>query len=140
MKSNHDAGQNELGQRLDTWLWASRFYKSRKIANEAIKGGHVAVNQQRAKPSKTVRVSDEIKVRRFPQTFVVVITGLSEKRLSAPLAAELYEETEASRTQREEKLQLMRDQRAGLRYDRKRPGKRDRERMLRVKNQQPDWD
>lgn len=139
MKSNGEVEQSESGQRLDTWLWASRFYKSRKIANDAVKGGHVAVNQQRAKPSKNIKLSDEIRIRRFPQTFVVVVTGLSEKRLSAPLAAALYEETEDSKMQREEKNQQMRDQRAGLKYERKRPGKRDREKMLRVKNQQPDW-
>lgn len=131
--------EQQAGQRLDIWLWASRFHKSRKLATEAIKGGHVSVNGKRAKPSRQVSVGDRLRIRRFPQEFTVHITGLSLKRLSAPLAAELYRETDQSLAARQQKQQLMRDQRAGLRYDRRKPGKRDRKKMLKVKQQLPEW-
>lgn len=130
---------SDEGVRLDIWLWASRFHKSRKLATEAINGGHVAVNGQRAKPAKQIRIGDVLRIRRFPLTFTVTVSGLSVKRLGAPLAAALYEETAESIAARGEKTQIMRDQRAGLQFDRKRPGKRDREKMLKVKNQLPDW-
>ncbi len=138
MKSGDNSSIKSDCQRLDTWLWASRFYKSRKLATEAIKGGHIAVNTQRAKPSKLVKLEDEVRIRRFPQTFVVIITGLSEKRLGAPLARELYCETEQSREEREAKNLLMKNQRAGIQYDRQKPDKRKRQRMLAVKNQLPE--
>lgn len=127
-------------QRLDVWLWASRFYKTRKIAADALKGGHISVNNQRGKPAKTVKVGDELRIKRFPVEFTVTISNLSDKRLSASLAAGLYVESELSQTARQEKLQLLNDQRQGLRYDHKRPGKRDRQKMLSVKNQIPDFD
>jgi len=138
MKPNTSNSPQADSQRLDTWLWASRFYKSRKLATEAIKGGHIAVNTQRAKPSKLVKVQDQVRIRKFPQTYVVNIQNLSSKRLSAPLAAEMYKETDNSKTEREEKNLLMKAQRAGVRYDRQKPDKRNRQKMLEVKNQQPD--
>ncbi|MGI9319691.1 MAG: S4 domain-containing protein, partial [bacterium] len=56
----------DQGQRLDIWLWVSRFYKSRKVATDAVKGGHVWVNKKRGKPSRIVRVNDEIRIKRYP--------------------------------------------------------------------------
>ncbi len=138
MKPNSKSSTQADSQRLDTWLWASRFYKSRKLATEAIKGGHIAVNTQRAKPSKLVKIQDQVRIRKFPQTYIVSIESLSNKRLSAPLAAEMYKETDSSKIEREEKNLLMKAQRAGIRYDRQKPDKRDRQKMLDVKNQQPD--
>lgn len=128
------------GQRIDAWLWTSRFFKSRKLANDSVSGGHVWLNGQRCKPARQVRPGDELRIRKFAQEFVVVVTGLSDKRLAAPLAAGLYRETDDSIRAREEKTALMRAQRQGLRHDHRRPGKRDREKMLRVKHQLPDWD
>ena len=116
------------------------FYKTRKYATEAIKGGHVAVNGQRGKPAKAVKPGDQLRIKRFPVEYLVTIVGLSEKRLGAPFAAKLYEESEQSQIDRENKLQQLKDQRQGLRYDRKRPGKRDRQKMLKVKNQAPEID
>ena len=134
-----DIPSNTDSQRLDIWLWASRFHKTRKLANEAIKGGHVAVNGSRAKAARQIRVGDRLRIRRFPVEYHVDVLGLSLKRLGAPLASALYQETKESTAAREDKLQLLRDQRAGLRYDRARPGKREREKMVRIKNQTPDW-
>jgi ribosome-associated heat shock protein Hsp15 len=142
MKSND--GQHALedsgGQRLDIWLWASRFYKTRKIATDAAAGGHVWVNNKRSKPSKTVKIDDELRVKRSSQEFTLIITGLSLKRLGAPMAATLYQETELSRSKRKIKQQLMRDQRAGIQFDHKRPGKRDRQKMMRAKTLQPKFE
>jgi ribosome-associated heat shock protein Hsp15 len=127
-------------QRIDSWLWTSRFFRSRKLANEAVAGGHVWLNGQRCKPARAVKPGDELRIRRSAQEYVVIITGLSGKRLGAALAADLYRETDAGRAAREEREALMKAQRQGLRHARRRPGKRDRERMLRVKHQIPDWD
>ncbi len=142
MKSND--GQHALedsgGQRLDIWLWASRFYKTRKIATDAVAGGHVWVNNKRSKPSKTVKIDDQLRVKRSSQEFTLIITGLSLKRLGAPMAAKLYQETELSRSKRKIKQQLMRDQRAGIQFDHKRPGKRDRQKMMRAKTLQPKFE
>ena len=142
MKSAPDAKSPDgnTGQRIDSWLWTSRFFKSRKLANEAVTGGHIWLNGQRCKPARQVKPGDELRIRKSAQEYVVVITGLSGKRLSAPLAAGLYLETDASVRAREEKSALMRAQRQGLKLDRRRPGKRDREKMMRIKNQIPDWD
>jgi ribosome-associated heat shock protein Hsp15 len=86
--------------RLDKWLWAARFFKTRTLAVEAIAGGRVSVNDERAKPAKEVRVGDAIAVRRPPFEFLVAVKELSDKRGPAPVAATLYEETPQSRERR----------------------------------------
>ena len=86
--------------RLDKWLWAARFFKTRTLAVEAIEGGRVSVNGDRAKPAKEVRVGDTLAVRRPPFEHVIVVKGLSEQRGPATIAATLYEETEESRARR----------------------------------------
>jgi ribosome-associated heat shock protein Hsp15 len=131
---------NTEGQRLDIWLWASRFYKSRKIATDAVKGGHVWVNRKRGKPSTMVSINDELRIKHFPYEYTVVVGALSRKRLGAPLARELYQETESSQRSRKRKQQQLRDQRAAIKYDRKRPGKRDRQKMLEIKTQNPEYE
>ena len=86
--------------RLDKWLWAARFFKTRSLAVEAIEGGRVSVNDDRAKPAKTVKPGDAISIRKPPFEFAVVVKDVSDKRGSAPIAATLYEETEESRARR----------------------------------------
>src|SRR5665213_745659 len=86
--------------RLDKWLWAARFFKTRSLAVEAIEGGRVSVNGDRAKPAKEVRVGDALAIRRPPFEFAVVVKALSDKRGPATVAAALYEETEQSRARR----------------------------------------
>ena len=127
-------------QRLDSWLWASRFFRSRKLANEAVVGGNVWLNGKRCKPARPVKPGDELRIRRASQEFIVIITELSVRRLGAKPAAELYRETESSKAAREQRDALMKAERLGLRLDRKRPGKRDREKMLRIKHQTPEWE
>jgi ribosome-associated heat shock protein Hsp15 len=87
--------------RIDKWLWAARFYKTRSIAADAVTGGKVELHGERVKPAKTVKVGDELRVRLGPYTHVVVVQGLSERRGPASEAQKLYEETEQSRKERE---------------------------------------
>ena len=87
--------------RLDKWLWAARFYKTRSLAAEAIDGGKVQVNGDRAKRSKMVEIGDQIRVRNGPYEYQIHVRELSERRGSASIAATLYEETEASKKARE---------------------------------------
>ena len=86
--------------RVDKWLWAARFFKTRALAVEAIDAGHVTVNGERTKPAKMLRVGDGIVVRRPPFEHVIVVKVLSDRRESAAIAATLYEETAASREKR----------------------------------------
>jgi ribosome-associated heat shock protein Hsp15 len=86
--------------RLDKWLWAARFFKTRTLAVEAIEGGRVSVNGDRAKPAKELRVGDTLSIRRPPFEHVVRVRELSDKRGSAAIAAALFEETEESRARR----------------------------------------
>ena len=86
--------------RLDKWLWAARFFKTRTLAVEAIEGGRVSVNGDRAKPAKEVRAGDALSIRRPPFEFAIVVKELSDKRGPASVAATLYEETEESRARR----------------------------------------
>lgn len=86
--------------RLDKWLWAARFFKTRTLAAEAIEGGRVSVNGDRAKPAKELHVGDRVSVRRPPFEHVITVRELSDKRGPAAAAATLYEETEESRARR----------------------------------------
>ena len=86
--------------RLDKWLWAARFFKTRAAAVEAIEAGRAAVNGERAKPAKLLKVGDRLVIRRPPFEHAVVIRALSDKRGPASAAAQLYEESEASRARR----------------------------------------
>lgn len=87
--------------RLDKWLWAARFYKTRALATEAVNGGHVHVNGQRCKSSKVVQIGNEIHITKGGFSFTVIVDGLLGKRGSATLAGELYTETAASIEARE---------------------------------------
>ncbi len=86
--------------RIDKWLWAARFFKTRSVAVTAIDAGHITVNGERAKPAKALKVGDEVAVRRPPFEHIVIVKVLSEKRESGTIAATLYEETAESRERR----------------------------------------
>jgi len=88
--------------RVDKWIWAARFYKTRALATEAVLGGHVHVNGARVKPAKEVRVGDKIEIRIGPMRWTVVVEGLSDKRGPAKVAQALYTETDESRAMREQ--------------------------------------
>ena len=86
--------------RLDKWLWAARFFKTRTLAVEAITGGRVSVNGDRAKPAKELRLGDEVAIRRPPFEFHVVVKGFNERRGPAAEAAAMFAETDESRARR----------------------------------------
>src|SRR4029453_12776132 len=87
--------------RLDLWLWASRFFKTRALAKHAIETGKVEVGGQRAKPARVVRIGDPLRIVRGEETFEVLVRGLSDTRGPASVAQTLYGESEASRARRE---------------------------------------
>ena len=87
--------------RIDKWLWAARFYKTRALATDAVLGGHVHVNGTRVKPAKDVRVGDEVQIRIGTTEWIVEIAGVADKRGPATVAQQLYAETEESKTRRE---------------------------------------
>ncbi|MSR15062.1 MAG: RNA-binding S4 domain-containing protein [Gammaproteobacteria bacterium] len=95
-------------QRLDKWLWCTRFLKTRSLAHDTIKAGRVSVNGVTAKPAKTVSVGDEIVINQPPYQFIVQVLGIAAQRVSAPLARTLYAETAASLEARESLAETLR--------------------------------
>ena len=87
--------------RIDKWLWAARFYKTRNLANQAVEGGRVHVNNHRIKPSYKVKIDDTILISRQNVKQEIIVLGLNEQRKSAPEAQKLYRESEESIAQRE---------------------------------------
>jgi len=90
-----------VSQRLDRWLWAARFFKTRPLAVDAINGGHVHVNDERVKPARNVRPGDKVRITKGFETWVITVKGVNEQRRPAPEARLLYEESEHHREQRE---------------------------------------
>ena len=118
-------------QRLDKWLWSARFYKTRILAVEAINGGHVHINGQHSKPSKLVRVGDEIEITKGPYRWQLVIEALAQRRGPAIEARQLYSEQAESMRQRE----AMRAERKLVApAPTKRPDKRQRRKITRFIN------
>lgn len=118
--------------RLDKWLWAARFFKTRSAAAEAVTGGKVHLNGHRIKPARAVRPGDELAIRRGAQLMTVIVRDIASQRRPAPEAQRLYEETEQSRALRERAA----EQRRGVRHDALamagRPSKRDRRQLRRL--------
>ncbi|PBS13610.1 RNA-binding protein [Lysobacteraceae bacterium NML93-0792] len=112
--------------RLDLWLWAARFFKTRALARQAIETGKVDVGGQRAKPARAVRIGDALRVARGEEIFEIAVAGLSDTRGPASVAQTLYSETEASRTARLARLAEARAARAGYRAPEHKPDKRAR--------------
>ena len=119
--------------RLDKWLWAARFFKTRSIATAEVDAGHVELNGERAKPAKPVHVGDELRVRMNQFTYVVHVRGLSERRGPASEARELYAETEASVQERARLAEQRRLAPTPTYEEGGRPTKRDRRNLARVK-------
>jgi ribosome-associated heat shock protein Hsp15 len=117
--------------RLDKWLWAARFFKTRTLATEAVAGGKVHVGGQRCKPSHTVRLGEMLRIQRGPDEYLITVTALSDRRGSASAAALLYEETADSRRRREALREQRRLERSPLPQPAGRPTKQDRRRIVR---------
>jgi ribosome-associated heat shock protein Hsp15 len=118
--------------RLDKWLWAARFFKTRSAATEAVHGGKVTVNAEAAKPARLVRAGDTISIRLPPYEHVVVVTALAERRGSAAVAATLYQETDASCTARERQAEQLRLA-PGFMLPSGKPSKRERREFEKVR-------
>ncbi len=113
--------------RVDKWLWAARFFKTRSLATDAVAGGKVEVNGERAKPAKSVKPGDEIRLRLPPYEHILIVRGLAERRGPASVAQGLYEETEASAAERRRLTEQLRMSPAAFVFeDRGRPTKKDR--------------
>lgn len=119
------------GVRIDLWLWAARFYKTRALAKRAVELGNVALDGQRVKSSRIVRTGDALRIIRAGECFDVQVLGLSGIRGPAKQAQTLYAETEASRLRRESERALRAAERAGYRAPQTKPDKRAR-RLLRA--------
>jgi ribosome-associated heat shock protein Hsp15 len=124
--------------RLDKWLWAARFFKTRALAATAIETGKVEVNGERAKRAKQLQIGDSLRIRLGPYQHLVAVRAVSEHRGPAPVAARLYEETEEGRKAREAMQLQMKVARSVPGYDRGRPTKKDRRDLERVRR--PDRD
>jgi len=115
--------------RIDKWLWAARFYKTRSLATDAVLAVHVHVNGARVKPAKDVRVGDDVEVRIGTFTWSVTVTGLSDKRGPARVARTLYAETpESTKAREEQALQRRLARPLGAELG-ERPTKQDRRRL-----------
>ncbi len=117
--------------RLDKWLWAARFFKTRPLAAEAINGGKVQLNGQRTKPGKIVRPGVRLRIQKGPLRWEIRILALAKQRRPASEAALLYEEEASSRRERQEIVQQRRQ--AGIAPP-SRPNKRDRRRIQQLRN------
>jgi ribosome-associated heat shock protein Hsp15 len=119
--------------RLDKWLWAARFFKTRSLATEAVAGGKVEVNGERAKPAKAVKTGDEVRLRLGPYEHVLIVRQLGERRGPASVAQTLYEETQASHDARERLAAQLKMAPPAFVYEEKgRPTKKDRRDLSRL--------
>lgn len=117
--------------RLDIWLWAARFYKTRSLAKQAVETGKVDVGGQRAKPSRAVRMGDALRIVRGEEVFEITVAGLSDQRGPASVAQTLYSEDEAARARRVALAAERRAARSGYQAPQGKPDKRAR-RLIRA--------
>jgi len=115
--------------RVDKWLWAARFYKTRSLAQQAIAAGQVRINDARVKPSHELRPGDAVLVRKDQLQWSLVVRALSDRRGPAEAARRLYEESEESRAERERLASLRRYGPEPASFIKGRPTKRDRRRL-----------
>ncbi len=117
--------------RLDVWLWAARFFRTRSLAKQAVETGKIAVAGQRPKSSRAVRIGEQLSIERGDDQYEVQVLGLSELRGPAPVAQQLYAESDASKARRAEKQAQRIAMRDGFQPPEHRPDKRAR-RLIRA--------
>ena len=127
------ASDDAPGVRLDKWLWAARFFKTRSLATDAVEGGKVHLNGARSKPAKGVKPGDRLDVSIGDMHWTIVVRALSERRGPAPVARELYEETPESLKRREEQLERRKLEPEPSADMHGRPTKKDRRRIVRFR-------
>jgi ribosome-associated heat shock protein Hsp15 len=123
--------------RVDKWLWAARFFKTRPLAAAAVAGGKVKVNGERVKPAKAIRLDDELSIHVGPYEYVVRVRGLSGRRGPAPEAALLYAESVQSKVARKELATRLSAERIYHSHEKGRPTKRARRQIIRFKKTSP---
>ena len=119
--------------RLDKWLWASRFFKTRKDSVEAINGGKVHLNGTRVKPARNVQINDRLEITRNNEKYVITVTGLNDKRRPAKEAQLLYNEDDKSIEARESEREIRRINNASVAMPSTKPNKKQRRQMDRFK-------
>lgn len=125
--------ETEGQQRLDKWLWAARFFKTRSLAAEAVSGGKVHLNGDRAKPSRNIKVGDRLKITRGQFEFSIMIEGLNKNRRPSVEAKALYTESEESIDKRNKLAQSLKILNANMPYSEKRPSKKQRRQIVKFK-------
>lgn len=135
LMKNKDEEKVETGIRLDKWLWAARFYKTRSIAKAMIEGGKVHYNGQRAKTSKIVEIGAIIKLRQGNEEKEVLVIALSDQRRGAPEAQQLYQETEKSIKTREALAFARKANALSMPHPDRRPNKKERRDLVKFKEQ-----
>jgi ribosome-associated heat shock protein Hsp15 len=126
MNRENPKAMNDDSVRVDKWLWAARFFKTRTMATDAVDGGKVKLNGERIKPARGVKLGDRLDIDNGATEWEVVVEGLSDVRRGAPQAQALYRETEESVKRREEAAEQRRYFREPGEAIRGRPTKRDR--------------
>ncbi|NIF33976.1 ribosome-associated heat shock protein Hsp15 [Enterobacter sp. Cy-643] len=122
------------GVRLDKWLWAARFYKTRAVAREMIEGGKVHYNGQRSKPSKLVELHAVLTLRQGNDERTVIVLGITEQRRPAAEATQLYEETAESIAKREKMAQARKMNALTMPHPDRRPDKKERRDLMKFKH------
>ncbi|MDZ7662439.1 RNA-binding S4 domain-containing protein [Thiohalophilus sp.] len=128
------SGLQATRMRLDKWLWAARFYKTRAQAMEAINGGHVRLNGQRAKPGAALQIGDQITVRKPSLRFELTVQALSQRRGPANVAQQLYKEHAESIVRRETEQAARKEQARLNPRPKRKPDKRERRKIIRFVN------
>lgn len=125
---NHEQ-PHENAVRIDKWLWAARFFKTRALASAAVSGGHAQVNGSRVKPSRNVQIGNRLQIKRGEELFDIEVLALSERRGPAKEAALLYAETDESKSRREAARELRKLVGGPMARPEGRPDKRDRNKI-----------
>ena len=121
------------GVRLDKWLWAARFYKTRALARDMIEGGKVHYNGQRSKPGKVVELQAELTLRQGNDERTVIITAIGDQRRPASEAQQMYAETDASIEKREKNALARKMNALSMPHPDRRPDKKERRDLLKFK-------
>ena len=119
--------------RIDKWLWAARFFKTRSLARAAIAGGKVHLNGYRVKPGRALQPGDSLRIQRGDEEYIINVVELSTRRGPATVAQTLYQETEESRVKREQRAEQRKLEREQHATRERRPDKRQRRRLVRFK-------
>lgn len=122
--------------RIDKWLWAARFFKTRALSAEAVEGGKVQVNGERVKPAKALKRGDALVIGNGPYVWEITILAISDRRGPAPEAAKLYEESPGSRAAREQVAAAIKAENQSNPFTRGRPTKKQRRQIIRFERKQ----